>query len=141
MAHVRLLIVEDDLSIYKNMMEALERELNGRDIAAIIEHATYHAEARRKLKEFDPQVVSTDMAFPLLSDTGIDTRAGAKLVSHINYRRSTPCLVYSSFPVADCEERLCDAGLVSFPPILVKDAMCGHGEWAKALAELLLKFA
>ena len=141
MNRVRLLIVEDDRRTYTNMMSALDHEFNRWDVNPIIEHATYLTEAKRKLKELKPQVVSTDMTLPHLSDSPLEAGAGAHFVAYLRRNSDIPCLIYSSFEVRRSEEQLCAAGVISFPPILVKNPVYGHQEWAEHLTKLLLKYA
>lgn len=138
----KLLIVEDDDALYDAMLRRLSQQMTAREMDVKIERATTLVDAKQKMRTFAPTVVSTDMAFPVRHNDGIERNAGIHLVAHIHHRhKGTPCVVYTSNLKEDIEERLGDAGIDEVPPVFEKGVPANESAWTQEVMDLLLKHA
>ena len=138
-AEFKILIVEDDDRLYSSMEKEILREASARGLIIQIVRAPVLVEAKRKIKEEVFHVVSTDMNFPFYADEKhARDGAGAHLASYATRRGiTTPLVVYSSGEVDETKTTLRDAGVDDLPPIFQKKIGYSHGEWAKAVLDLL----
>jgi CheY-like chemotaxis protein len=132
---VRILVIEDDDHYFPDMKECLEER------AAALGITTELLQAKKALKDFEPDIISVDMMFPLRNGGfgEMEIHAGAHFVSYMLRYKKTPYLMYSGNEEDEVLKIMKDEGVEDRPLILHKDHSTSHKKWAEALLSLSSK--
>lgn len=142
----RLLIVEDDDSLYEAMVITFEQEiqnrqaeLDGANISIVDIRARNLYEAKLELNDSNPDVVSVDMQFPKRQGEIPERDAGAELLAHIKrHWPEMPTILYSSSEAQQINRFLANHDVQGFAKLIMKFPIRGHGEWAKNCLDRLI---
>lgn len=135
----KILVVEDEEEVFARMERAIEREATLRDFNIKTLHAATLADAKQKVKAYLPEVVSTDMQYPLVEGGPTHASAGAQLIQFVGSRHTkTRTILYSGGAVSDSMALLEIHGISVFPPVLQKNYAVSHEAWARATLDQLM---
>lgn len=143
----RVLIVEDDVSLFGAMSECLTKWANEQDIAIEILRADTLRDALTAWENNQPfAAVSVDMQFPIFKNEEVWPDNGAEFLCHLyqgesksHPYKSDTMILYTGVTISDAEEILSRYGISGdiTPLILRKEQSSGHDEWAKNMMLIL----
>ncbi len=141
-----ILVVEDDLTMWKRMERCLSSHATRRDFPVVIHHASCLVEAKQKFSAYNPFVLSVDMNFtlyPKKQGDGQNTSddMGAQFLRWVTMRKNVKAVIYSGTEKGTVKDLLLLSHAYdsekTLPLILQKSYNISDDLWARSLLDLL----